>query len=663
MSHVTSLALLVGRWGSWPGWTPLLLRSFAANPTIDFFCLSDVWPAPQSRLPANVRYFPLTLDQLLTRLRAKIGVKLTSLTASGSFGPGVSSAKTNDFKPMWGVLFADLLSRHKWWGYLQEDLVLGDLRAWATEALLARSDVICPFLPPLNSSGVLMLFRNVESVNLLWRASSALQRVLTSKQYLVFDEWWGPLAGFDNFARVLGRHSAEGQIRLSLANSRRRWMSDDKRYGAGAASTNEDFSACWHRGRLWAPTSLGPTPCHTDSSSGDEGSSGGEISNGNGGGQGSDGNGGGQLASGEVALVHLSRVKRTPQLAHLVLRGLEYEISRTERFAITFAGVWLPEPACVSNPAWRNPFGIGCSQYEEEGHCAAGRFVRGHEWSGGPAFGWPERECCVCGKPNGSSSSGGSGGGGGSGSGGGGGIGGGGSHAGDGKHKSQQTLWLSGEFAQIVETAAVSRFMRALAARDAAARCNLSPAHQVRMSEGRMSEGRTSEGRTSSARGELVSEPNSRSGGKHGTGGMSSSKSGSSGSSHSKSSSKGSSSKGSNSKGSNSKGSSGSSSKSSSRSSSGSSSSGSSSSKSSRHSSSKSRSRSTSTSEGGRSLSSMVAATGGLCARRVADAQRADARLPCVLRLAPGTETSVGGSHLHAHSATMLAKLGAQRCE
>lgn len=120
-------------------------------------------------LPSNVRHVPLTLAQLLARLRATVGVRLTTLSASGTYGSGVSSAKTNDFKPMFGVAFAELLRPYAWWGYLQEDLLVGDLRAFATEALLASADVLCPYLPPLNASGVLMLYRNTPRVNLIWK--------------------------------------------------------------------------------------------------------------------------------------------------------------------------------------------------------------------------------------------------------------------------------------------------------------------------------------------------------------------------------------------------------------------------------------------------------------------------------------------------------------
>lgn len=60
---------------------------------------------------------------------------------------------------------------------------MGDLRRFATEALLASADVLSPYLPPLNASGVLMLYRNAPRVNSLWNSSADIGRVLSSSRY------------------------------------------------------------------------------------------------------------------------------------------------------------------------------------------------------------------------------------------------------------------------------------------------------------------------------------------------------------------------------------------------------------------------------------------------------------------------------------------------
>ena len=383
---LTSLALLVGRWGHWPAWTPLLLRTLAANPTVAFYMLSDVTPAP--KLPDNVRHISLTLPQLLARLRRTVGVRLKSLTASGTYGSGVSSAKTNDFKPMFGAAFADLLSGYAWWGYLQEDLLVGDLRAFATEALLARSDVICPYIFPLNASGVLMLYRNTQKVNWLWNTSADMPRVLSSKAYTVFDEWWGPLEGRQNLAHVLGRAAARGEIRLSLSPTRRKWMADDKRYGPGAAvQTNKDFVACWSHGVLWGNAQGAAHPCNTLGMARSA-----RLTRRR--------NATAIASASDVAVVHISRLKRNPYLASLDLSTVRNTVARARTFALTAHGVWLPEAACEDDSTWRNRYGLGCAGYEAEGHCADSGFVRGREWAGGAAYQWPERHCCACGRPS-----------------------------------------------------------------------------------------------------------------------------------------------------------------------------------------------------------------------------------------------------------------------
>lgn len=189
----------------------MFLRTLAANPTISFLLLSEEPPPNFGAMPANVEHHAWTLEALLRRLQRTVGVRLRSLGASGVLANGVSAAKVNDFKPMWGEAFESELRRFEWWGYMQEDVVLGDLRSLVTPALLGRADVICPFDAPLNSSGILMLMRNVAAINRLWRASADAARVLAAPSYQVFDEWWG--AARDGMPALLGREAAAGRLR------------------------------------------------------------------------------------------------------------------------------------------------------------------------------------------------------------------------------------------------------------------------------------------------------------------------------------------------------------------------------------------------------------------------------------------------------------------
>ena len=53
---------------------------------------------------------------------------------------------------------------------------------------------------------------------------------------------------------------------------------------------------------------------------------------------------------------------------------------------------------CRDTPGWKNPYGLTCAGYVTERHCSRGSFASGHAWAGGAQFGYPEHNCCVCGK-------------------------------------------------------------------------------------------------------------------------------------------------------------------------------------------------------------------------------------------------------------------------
>ena len=156
---------------------------------------NDRFPSPHGRLsgtlPPNAFLHSTPLPQLLDRLRRTAGCRLNTLQAAGTFSSGVSAAKVNDFKPMFGEAFAPLLARYEWWGVLQED-VRATASSFARAQCAYRLDPctsaplrpgerrvargcsrrpallrgraalvqVCPPLPPLNASGVFMLYRN-----------------------------------------------------------------------------------------------------------------------------------------------------------------------------------------------------------------------------------------------------------------------------------------------------------------------------------------------------------------------------------------------------------------------------------------------------------------------------------------------------------------------
>lgn len=321
------VALLVGRWGTaaagWPATIALLVRTMAANERLHFYLLSE--SPPPLRLPRNVFYRNETLEQLYERLSAAVGLRLPGgsgalrselrNTPSSGFlaGRDVSGAKVNDLKPMWGEAFgADLLAGYDWWGYLQDDVLLGDLTAeWAMASapLLADADVVAPYPAPYNSSGVLMLFRNLPAVNRLWRRSADAQLALTEPRYLVFDEWWG--SSKDSMAVVLAREAAAGRIRLRQGGVG--WFGQDYNNPA-------NMMTCWWKGRVFTSLRFGTSrgyPC---------------------------GGGDRQLGSSEWSIFHIGRLKKQRNIAKLKLSYSQLRaIEHSPEFQLSPEGVILPE--------------------------------------------------------------------------------------------------------------------------------------------------------------------------------------------------------------------------------------------------------------------------------------------------------------------------------
>jgi hypothetical protein len=57
--------------------------------------------------------------------------------------------------------------------------------------------------------------------------------------------------------------------------------------------------------------------------------------------------------------------------------------------------------SCTDTTGWDNGWGFGCvgpSSYTSEGWCARGAALPGQEWTLGPTYNYPEKNCCVCGK-------------------------------------------------------------------------------------------------------------------------------------------------------------------------------------------------------------------------------------------------------------------------
>lgn len=157
----------------------MLLRTMELNPTIHFLIVGDMAPKA-ARWPSNCAFHHFSLRMLLKRAQSSLGAAPANLHISGG------ASKVSDLKPMLAHLFPELLRGCDFWGWMQEDQLLGDLRSFLDNEVLSRFDVISPLVAPLHHAGPFMVLRHTRRIDALYRQSSQWRAVLTEPEYLAF---------------------------------------------------------------------------------------------------------------------------------------------------------------------------------------------------------------------------------------------------------------------------------------------------------------------------------------------------------------------------------------------------------------------------------------------------------------------------------------------
>lgn len=240
MSQPAKICLVVCYFGPLPPWINYYLRSCAYSPTINFLILTDQESLPAA--PPNVRFKRFTRAEFNRLATAKIGVSI-------HLG---RSHKLCDFKPTYGHLFEDLLSKYDYWGYTDLDVIYGDLRSHLTSASLEQYDVFTARKEYL--VGHFTLFRNTPQMRALYRQCAGFQAILQIPQVMSFDEcghqweklWTGEklseYAACDSMTHTMLRLQHREELSACMLPSVLEWPE----------LPDEDWQARWTAGKLYS---------------------------------------------------------------------------------------------------------------------------------------------------------------------------------------------------------------------------------------------------------------------------------------------------------------------------------------------------------------------------------------------------------------------------
>lgn len=170
-----SIAVLILYFGKLPWYYKYFLETCQYNDTVYFIIITDDTGAT-TNVPSNIRVIHKTLPEIKLQLERKLKMD-TALD---------NPYKICDFRPAFGIVFADILSRYDFWGMGDIDVIFGNIRKFISTEILTKYDVISvrhDFLV-----GYFTLFRNCTKVNEMYKESKDYVRVFTSPEHFCFDE-------------------------------------------------------------------------------------------------------------------------------------------------------------------------------------------------------------------------------------------------------------------------------------------------------------------------------------------------------------------------------------------------------------------------------------------------------------------------------------------
>ena len=217
-------ALIICWIGKLPKYFSIFLKTCALNPDFDFFVFTDDTITLQ--LPPNVKFFSFSMDELIHRIQ-RININKYNIKRA---------YRICDFRPMFGMLFANELKGYTHWGYCDLDLVFGRISDFVTEDLLKHEAVF--------NAGHFTLIQNNDKLNNLYKCDGGLfpySYVVKTDGIFAFDETTGiqRIAKNQNIDAVYGIPYIETEIKYHQLRSR-------------SAKNNPDYQCFyWENGTLY----------------------------------------------------------------------------------------------------------------------------------------------------------------------------------------------------------------------------------------------------------------------------------------------------------------------------------------------------------------------------------------------------------------------------
>ncbi|MEI6321627.1 MAG: DUF6625 family protein [bacterium] len=161
--------------GKFPNYFNFFLESCRKNPTVNFIIFND--QLKEDRKIDNVLLKRLSLREFEVIFTKKTGIQIKV----------ERPYKKTDYKPVYGLLFEELIEGFDFWGYCDLDQIFGNIRKFITDEVLENNDVITTGEKWV--AGHFTLFKNNEFFKRLFELSPSHRLIFQdSRNSWHFDE-------------------------------------------------------------------------------------------------------------------------------------------------------------------------------------------------------------------------------------------------------------------------------------------------------------------------------------------------------------------------------------------------------------------------------------------------------------------------------------------
>lgn len=166
---------IVPYFGSLPNTFIIFLRTCAHNPDFDWLIITDDKTA--YNYPSNVHVTYSSFQDFVARIQQHFDFPIALK----------HPYKICDFRPAFGVIFAEELKEYKFWGHCDLDQYFGNINHFITDEILDSHDkILC--------LGHFTLFRNIPAINRMYlvadkQFNQGYQDAFSQEKHWIFDEW------------------------------------------------------------------------------------------------------------------------------------------------------------------------------------------------------------------------------------------------------------------------------------------------------------------------------------------------------------------------------------------------------------------------------------------------------------------------------------------